>query len=156
MPPVITTNETEVNLRSTCYNELCDVNRFMVNLTDPKKVNLFYLLDPIRDLIPNGFGQVTDLHMFGGDYGNPYGESKTCKADRVMGLMNAISDIPPDVYVGPLLRFNGTKLGKSQGGSYEITKMRTQFPDWVERLYDLLKKNPDRVIEMDKNEMYFK
>ena len=136
--------EEDLELQTYCYNQKCSVDEYAVKLTQPGKVNIFYLVDPIRDLIPDKEGKVVDLHIFGGDYGIPYDTSGLPKAERVSKLMSALSDRAPTIYVGPTLTKGDVKIGKSKGNGYTIGELRERFPNWIERSHSLLMDNPSQ------------
>lgn len=157
VPPKYEESDGTLELRTKCFNEECDVEKYTVGLTSPRKVNIFYLVDPIRDLIQDDSGRVVDVHLFGGDYGLQYGENETPKAKRVLKLMTALTEQAPLIYVGPILTFNGTKLGKSSQNGFTVTSLRESYGNWVERLYSMLTENSEeRALNMSTMGKYFR
>ena len=155
-PPKLRQKDTKIVLETKCYNDGCEVEKYSVSLTEPGKVNLFYLVDPIRDLIPNLEGASADVHIFGGDYISPYGIDGTPKANRVFRLMEGLSSNAPLIYVGPVLTYGGSKVGKSLQNVFTVESMRAKHPNWVERLHDLLNDHPTApVIELKHQKKYF-
>ena len=155
-PPTLRQADKETILETRCYNTGCDVEKYSVNLTDPARVNIFYLVDPIRDLIPNSNGIPADVHIFGGDYGSMYGTDGTPKAVRVLRLMEGLSETPPSIYVGPVIVYNGSKVGKSLSNGFTVNSIRQRYSNWVERLHDLLKLHPTApVIDLKDNPRIF-
>ena len=149
-------DKANTTLTTICYNEKCDVEKYSVGLTEPRRINIFYLVDPIRDLIPNENGANADLHIFGGDYSNPYGADDTSKAERVFGLLSAISENHPSIYVGPSIVFNGVKIGKSKRNGFDMGTLTKKFSNWPDRIHDLLKDNStEKVLELNALEHYF-
>lgn len=139
-PPRVSADGT---LNTMCYNERCDVRGYEVALTEPRRVNFFYLVDKVRDLIPDEHGVAADLHIFGGDYGLSWGRERITKAQRVFNLLAQLSDNPPSIYVGPSVVLGGVKIGKSKRNGFDIQTLREEYPDWLNRTYDLLKKHPN-------------
>ncbi|MBI4143246.1 hypothetical protein HY487_00010 [Candidatus Woesearchaeota archaeon] len=148
--------ENGVYLAAWCKNPECPTDTYEVKLTQPRRVNIFYLIDPIRDLVPNDDGRIVDLHIFGGDYGLPYGVGRTPRAHRVQRLMSLLSENPPDIYIGPILMFEGKKLGKSRQNNFSIAAMKGSFPNWIERVHQLLMDNPtEKVLDLSQKNQYF-
>jgi len=155
VPPVYKGPKKALRLRARCFNEKCRVERYQVGLTEPRRVNFFYLVDPIRDLIPDDRGRTVDVHLFGGSYGWEYGEERIPKAKRVLSLMSALSDQAPQIYVGPVLISGGTKLGKSLQSSFTVRSLRESHSNWVERLHSMLTDHPrERTLDMSAMERY--
>lgn len=142
-------NGTE--LRTRCYNEKCGVDYYGVDLRNLKSVNISYLLDTIRDLIP----PKANLHIFGGDYGENYGEDKLPKAERILNLLSSLSENPPRIYVGPLVEYNGEKIGKSKRNGLSVESLRNKYPDWIERMHHLLRENPGERLDLLELNNYF-
>ncbi len=140
--PNLQVTEKGIELQTACYNTACAVDEYSVLLKDHASTNLFYLVDPIRDLVPDANGKTTDVHLFGGDYAAPYGTSKKIKADRVAELMGGLSDNVPTVYIGPIVVFDGEKIGKSREPIYTLPWMKETYPNWVERMHAMLTENP--------------
>ena len=143
-------------LETKCYNPDCNIGKFEVGLSQPKSSNIFYLVDPIRDLIPNSSGVPVELHIFGGDYNGPYGIDKRTKVQRVQELMTGLSDISPDFYVGPILTNFGSKISKSSKNGFSVGSVRESFPNWVDRLHTLLSENKNQKVIDLANGNYFK
>ncbi len=149
-PPSIVHGDNII-LRTDCHNHKCHVDEFQVGLTEPRKVNFFYLLDPVRDLLSEGEG----IHIYGGDYGLKYGVDGRSKALRVLQLFEELSGNAPDVYVGPLLNHYGRKLGKSKSNAYTIANLRQNNEEWVRGLFGLVVENTQEIIDYDILERYF-
>ncbi len=141
---------------TNCLNDRCDVDQYSVSIFKPGAVNLFYLVDPIRDLVPNNQGKTVDLHVFGGDYGLPWGKPvpetgrEPSKAERVLALMAHLSTETPDIYVGPILLSDGMKIGKSLQNGQTMQSIRANVPNWVSELYSLVVNNPGKIIDLHK------
>jgi hypothetical protein len=64
------------------------------------------------------------LHVFGGDYGMPWGYNGIPKAQRMSDLMARVTSKPGDPhiehFVGPLLTRDGKKLAKSNGDACAV------------------------------------
>lgn len=144
VPPKYVKTESGLWLRTQCFNDDCDVGEYMVDIIDPGRVLFNYMLDAIRDRIPNADGNLIDCHIFGGDYNVPWGVSGHSKGARVIALNMVLS--PADsysIYVGPIIKFNGQKVSKSEGTNLTVNLMREEFPDWVDRLERMLDKHYD-------------
>ncbi len=95
---------------------------------------MHYTVDPIRDgLLTRQHHEGKVLHVFGGDYGIPWGIGNRPKASRMSELMDNIAPDMVDHFVGPMLTRDGHKLAKSNGDSHETPP--------VSVLQDLLSKN---------------
>ena len=108
-------------LTSICHNESCIKYKkeSHIGLESPWKFNLHYMIDPIRDLFWNDYRTATsaskgaDLHIFGGDYAMPHGESQVPRVERVRNVMRIVKEDIPDVFIAPLVTWSGEKVGKS-------------------------------------------
>lgn len=116
--------ERETRMHAICVNNVCPDRRMMYTV-DPEKGDdnwtMHYAIDPVRDgfiarELNNGV-----LHVFGGDYGVPWGVGGTPKAERMDILLqeSRMSDPPVHHYVGPMLTRDGCKISKSDGCSSE-------------------------------------
>ncbi len=110
-----------------CLNDSCSSEGFTV---DPRKGHtnwsMHYTVDPIRDgLLTRHFGDRKVLHVFGGDYGIPWGRSGQPKAERMSELMSDVAPGRIEHFVGPMLVRDGTKIAKSNGDAHAIPEMRT-------------------------------
>ncbi len=112
-----------------CLSKTCSVVTYMESMFTPERVSFFYLVDPVRDVLSGA-----DIHVFGGDYGVPYGKSGVSKAMRVAGLIADFAGKSPDIYVGPLVQVDGEKMAKSSSSGFLIEDVNRAYPDWVERL----------------------
>lgn len=106
-----------------CKNEECpllgevisaDVARGQTNWM------VFYTLVGLRDLlIARQATSEAVLHVYGGDYGLPWGRGEVPKAERISHMVTEIgrdgSGGRIHHYVGPLLTTGGRKLSKSKG-----------------------------------------
>src|SRR3989338_4408612 len=45
VPPKYKDSDGTLNLKTTCFNDECAVKEYQVRLTEPRKVNIFYLVD---------------------------------------------------------------------------------------------------------------
>ncbi len=147
--PKIVIAENSVEAR--CYNHECSIgesNRtYSVQLTEPRAVNVFYLLSPLRDLVPDDCGNVVDLHLLGGDYQSLYGTPPIIKVARIAGLVEVLSKRSnesesnphvPRFYVGPVLTVHGKKVSKSKGNNITVQQLREGFGDeWIPSLVSL-------------------
>lgn len=78
--------------------------------------SMHYTVDPLRDLLLSKYNAARILHVFGGDYGVPWGRRGTSKAERLSVLLPWIDKTARvDHFVGPLLQRYGKKLAKSNG-----------------------------------------
>jgi hypothetical protein len=86
---------------------------------------MHYTIDPLRDVVLSRMRNVGVAHVFGGDYGEPWGPRGIPKAHR---LSDTIAQIAPDVtvhhYAGPLLTRGGEKISKSNGDHAEPPSVR--------------------------------
>jgi hypothetical protein len=134
-------------VKGKCFNERCDVGEYFTHINQSGRINFFYLVDPVRDLIPDGDGHITDLHIFGGDYALPWGGGdRASKAERVLRLMEGLSPIAPSTYVGPILMDGEEKVSKSTKNGYTLSSLRERVPNWVQRFYSVLVNNPQSQI----------
>ena len=58
---------------------------------------------------------VSDLHIFGGDYGIQGGQKKLTKAERIRVIYNQASNTPPAIFIGPEITIGQLKMSKSTG-----------------------------------------
>lgn len=108
-------------------NSDCSTGRFDVS---PKQGHMnwsmHYTVDPIRDgLLNEQFNDRKVLHVFGGDYGIPWGRSGTPKAERMSELMSVVAPGRVEHFVGPMLVRDGAKIAKSNGDAHAIPEMHT-------------------------------
>lgn len=110
---------TEHGVRSQCIDTLCMNSQKVIEATPSEgdtNWSMHYTVDPIRDaLVSRQFLGRKVLHVFGGDYGMPWGRGGLSKADRLDTTLDHIAPGKVDYFVGPLLRRNGEKLAKSNG-----------------------------------------
>jgi hypothetical protein len=105
-------------IRSNCINLLCPRRDMQTEAIPHHDTNwsMHYTVDPLRDaLLSQQFSRRRVLHIFGGDYGLPWGMYGVPKAERLHTVLTDIAPGKVDYYVGPLLRRNGQKLAKSNG-----------------------------------------
>jgi hypothetical protein len=75
-----------------------------------------YTVDPVRDaLLSHQFRDRKVLHIFGGDYGIPWGYGRTPKAERMHTLLQEITPDTVSHFVGPIIMSDGKKMAKSAG-----------------------------------------
>ena len=108
--------------KDTCKNDDCGIDDYVVDVRRPTAYNVHYLIDPLRDALSTDTHPRNDLHIFGGDYGAPYGTQGTPKSRRIQLAMKAIGLNPVDAFVGPLITYNGAKMGKS-GASVSVNEL---------------------------------
>lgn len=123
-------------IRSECKNGACEVDSYISEISEIGTYNIHYLVDPVRDICVEDLPGI-GAHLFGGDYALPNGTSRIMKADRVMRIMQlyANGSVLPDIYVGPLLTLDGTKMSKSYG-AVSIFELENRH-DWIKRLIEL-------------------
>jgi hypothetical protein len=100
---------------ANCGNVTCSTGDYSSDLSSAL-FNLHYLVDPIRDLLL----APPTLHMYGGDYGMPHGQSGTTRFLRVAAVMEAarlnlgLETEAPSFFIAPLLTDqHGKKISKS-------------------------------------------
>lgn len=163
-------------VQGRCENTKCESADFSVRFDEPGRLNYHYLLDAVRDLIslpdifpidgalrhlypedPKDRPKPVDLHVFGGDYGVPYGDrdgvtreaTGPSKADRIMALLQGISERyaaahgvelqVPEFYVGPLITSGGHKLSKSDHViRASVDTVSRADPNWAANLHTCL------------------
>ena len=90
---------------------------------------IHYTIDPMRDALLARQKASPVLHVFGGDYGMPWGYNGIPKAKRMSDLMGRIMSKPEDPhiehFVGPLLTRGGRKLAKSNGDACAVPDIAT-------------------------------
>lgn len=115
------TNFTDTEMKSICVNEQCTNEEYALQ---PQKDNRYfynYTVDPLRDLQLAEQGNGGVIHVFGGDYGIPWGSRKAhttakSKAERIGDVALIMKpDVPLHHFVGPILLKDGQKLAKSNG-----------------------------------------
>ncbi len=109
----------------SCENRRCDdyESPMMANIVrGDTNWAIFYTLVGLRDvLMARAASNSAILHVYGGDYGMPWGRSGTPKAERISNLVTAIGDGSGFAkggishFVGPLLTIGGHKISKSRG-----------------------------------------
>lgn len=105
-----------------CLVEECPAGQFFVQPhRGHMNWSMHYAVDPIRDgLLTKQFQDKRVLHVFGGDYGIPWGLDNHPKAARMSALMEHIAPEMVDHFVGPMLTRGGQKLAKSNGDAHEV------------------------------------
>jgi hypothetical protein len=105
-----------------CGNVTCTVGEYASDLSSAL-FNVHYLVDPIRDLLlaPN------TLHVYGGDYGLPHGQSDTLRFMRVAAVMEAtrlnlgLETETPSFFITPLITDqHGKKISKSERNGGQV------------------------------------
>lgn len=142
-------------LQANCRNESCDISQYYAYMDNVGEWNVFYLIDPIRDVFQDGIINRADVHLFGGDYARPYGANKTMLAQRVMNIMDIFSTMygttSPDIFIGPMVTWFGVKMGKCQ-------KRVIKFSDVIDprsyllRLHDFVERGNRASIEFSEIE----
>jgi hypothetical protein len=106
-------------LLADCQHATCHQERFIMDLQHDHRWCIHYAIDPVRDALLARQKESPVLHVFGGDYGMPWGYNGIPKAKRMSDLMERVMSKPEDPYVehfvGPLLTRGGKKLAKSNG-----------------------------------------
>lgn len=121
-------------LVSTCHNLQCKTNAYQVNpLAGDVSWCLNYALMGMRDVSLARQCDRSILHVYGGDYAQPWGNSGMSKALRMNTLVERMMGTQSNGRIahvtGPLLTRNGVKLAKSRGDRESLT---------IEQLYKLL------------------
>lgn len=106
---------------TTCQSEHCPTERIFIQPgRGMMNWSMHYAVDPIRDaLLSSQFHDRRVLHVFGGDYGIPWGFDNQPKAQRMSKLMERIRPGMIDHFVGPMLMRDGQKLAKSSGDAHD-------------------------------------
>lgn len=114
-PALVTLSAAGID--SVCHYEQCPVTQFCIDpVRGDDRWTMHYTADPLRDaLLADEYDAERTLHVFGGDYGMPYGTNITPKAQRLTQMIPAMTTRRIDHFVGPLLTRNGEKLSKSNG-----------------------------------------
>ncbi len=87
---------------------------------------MHYTIDPIRDVALARRRDVGVAHVFGGDYGMPWGPGSMPKAQRLSWLIRQIApDVTVHHYTGPMIIKEGRKLAKSNGDRCEEPELDT-------------------------------
>lgn len=144
-------------LRTDCYNDGCDVEKYELSLTEPRRLNIHFMAATVRDFIEKGETKKADIHIFGGDYMLPTHKEGEPKAMKVSKFFSRLSRNPPKVYVGPLLLSNKKRIRKSRDNCYTLDCIvEKRSSDWTERLNIMLEDHlQDFVIDMSEMEKYF-
>ncbi len=127
--------------RSECKNPTCPVDVYSADLS-ASLFNIHYLVDPARDLLYPG----SVLHVFGGDYGQLCGPSKSPRYGRVAAAMEAFrlhmgrEAGLPSFFITPLMIDNsGNKVSKSLGnGAARSTDLTTHLRGEVAKILKLM------------------
>ncbi|UCC91909.1 MAG: hypothetical protein JSV39_01415 [Candidatus Aenigmatarchaeota archaeon] len=156
-PPRMVAEKNGYLLRAECYNDYCDVKRYELNLTDPRRLNIHYMVATVRDLCKKGETEKADIHVFGGDYMlRSYKKGEEPKIVKVTKFLDGISNDPPKVYVGPLLLYNKKRIRKSIESCFTLDCIEQKRPDWAEGLHRMLEDHlEDFVIDMSGMDKYF-
>jgi hypothetical protein len=129
----------EKGLEGNCINDHCGMERYRVHPENGSPSwMIHYLIDPTRDLLMRRMEDVGIVHVFGGDYGRPWGRDKLVPLGRrqynlMEQMMKEQRDGPPlHYYVGPMLQMNGKKIGKREGDAHEppsVLQLETVLTD---------------------------
>ncbi len=137
---------TKNALMSVCRNRDCS-HRKKEYVSSPEKGDrnwsMFYAVDPLRDILLSRSSGGKVLHVFGGDYGVPWGVSpysarggnhEYSKAYRLTKLVPKIDPLAyVDHYVGPMLVGpDGRKLAKSNGDK----TLNVPSPSYLQEILD--------------------
>lgn len=119
---------TASSIHAKCARVLCPHQEYAVHpSTGENHWAIHYAVDPLRDALlsaDHDYGKV--LHVFGGDYGLPWGRSQTPKAERLQLLLAKIAPLLRiNHFVGPMLKRDGQKLAKSNGDAGSLMKVST-------------------------------
>lgn len=155
-PPKMVAGKDSLLLRAECYNGDCDMEKYELNLTDPRSLNIHFIVATMRDLCKRRKTEKADIHIFGGDYMLPSHKEGEPKVVKVSRFLNGISKNPPLVYVGPLLLYKKKRIRKSRGSSFTLDRIEEKRSDWAERLNSMLEDHlEDFVIDVSQMEKYF-
>ena len=111
----------EQGMLTNCLVPQCSTERMFVRPSQGHmNWSMHYAVDPIRDVILADFQDKKVLHVFGGDYGIPWGLDGRPKAARMSALMDKVAPEMVDHFVGPMLTRDGQKLAKSNGDAHEV------------------------------------
>ncbi len=108
---------TSDQVRAKCLNTLCENEDIVIRPSKDNHWSMHYAIDPLRDALLSDQFHRNVLHVFGGDYGLPWGRGGGSKADRLSTTQSELRPGKIDYYVGPLLTQDGVKLAKSAGHS---------------------------------------
>ncbi len=104
---------------TACIDPGCGKGEYRVNpYVGDSNWSIHYAVDPVRDtFLAEQYRAQRVLHVFGGDYGQPWGTDGTPKAERLGRFMRQMDERRIRYFVGPLLQKGGRKLAKSHGDS---------------------------------------
>lgn len=126
----------EGTILTSCLNPACDVKDYEVNVMDTSyDLSVHPLMGALRDLSC----PVADVHVYGGDYFYPHGESKETKIEKIRKIMNiADSKKSLDFFVGPTIFAKGRdKMSKSLNNGVDYNNLKKLFgEDYVKRILD--------------------
>ena len=141
-------------LSTKCFFEQCDVEKYDVALDEKGRVNFHYLLDPLRDCVPDLHGRRADIHVFGGDYAQKYGHSRATKVERISQVARSAGH-SMQFFVGPIVVADNCKVGKSMGEKLTCEVLRQNHGlSWIERLDYILSADRSGIIELNQWESY--
>ncbi|MDO8554177.1 MAG: hypothetical protein Q7S22_05195 [Candidatus Micrarchaeota archaeon] len=110
----------EDRFKANCNNDQCPINEYSTKLDSGEAFNIMYTVDPIRDLLLKG----KVVHIFGGDYDQPYLGSGSPKfaaiaaANELAKLVWKIETNSPAFFITNLITdSHGVKVSKSIGNS---------------------------------------
>ena len=134
-------------LRTKCKNKECGGHGkvFSVPVSDLLAYNVYYLIDPIRDVHESANCPRADVHLFGGDYLLTHGVKRKSRVQRVADAMTAVTSRLPDFFIGPMLTLNSMKMSKSLGAEAADESVSGHI---YTRLAEVLKANASPAIEI--------
>ncbi len=136
-------NARSNSFSAICNNSNCTIGEYSVPFSSPSLFNVYYKVDPIRDL----FLEPQTLHIFGGDYAKPCGSKKFPSFAYVAAIMEAarifldIQTPIPAFFLTPLLTDeSGRKISKSigNGGGDPSKDVLQHLRDEIVKVVDIL------------------
>ena len=140
--------------KAECHNPSCPTETYYDHLSVGKAFNVYYTVDPIRDLLYPG----RVLHIFGGDYGLDYGISTIgtvpkyaliAAAMEVARIVWEIGSESPSLFIAPMIvDGDGRKISKSIGnGDGENGSLQTYVEETINKAERILQLVLDRTLE---------
>ncbi len=131
------TNKYHEGIISTiCSNPECDVDEYSVNVLDTSgDISVHPIMGALRDLVD----PVTEVHVYGGDYASPHGESREPKIAKIKRVMEVAAPTQPlDFFVGPTIFAKGReKMSKSSHNGVTHNQLRKLFgDDYMKKVLD--------------------
>ncbi|MBU1005748.1 MAG: hypothetical protein KJ561_07990 [Nanoarchaeota archaeon] len=128
-------------LRAVCLNDQCTNEVYRTNVLDTsRELVLYYLLNLIRDVVPDNNGARADVHFCGGDKlevkGTEYGGKDLSILERGEQIMRLVTEDTPHIFVGALVTYRGRKLSKSQRTRFTFDALVNRYGgEWSAKIY---------------------